>query len=84
MPRIIDEMATEMAEVLNGAASSILNMFEDDSNRILLRRFRKHYDTLSLEDIVAIRMAIGHEFDENSPCKVCQIVARKEFELQED
>lgn len=84
-PDNIMELATKEAERIYGLAmEEVLSLSHQNSRDVLLRRFSRGYGKLNVEEIVQLRQALGHRDDESDPCKVCRIIARKEYDLAED
>lgn len=84
MPGFFGDMAEEMAPVVIAAMAEVTEFFHSDGHDNLMRRFQRQYDTLSLEDIAAIQAALGHQDEEEKPCRVCQIMATKEVQLAQE
>lgn len=80
----IDQMVADISERAGGAMESIRNTVQTDSREVLLRRFRKGYGKLTLEETLAIRDTLGHQDAEGSPCKTCRIMAQEEFRIMKE
>lgn len=81
----IMEIATKEIEKVYGIAMrEVQSLAQHDSKEALLRRFSKNYDTMNVEEIMAVQRALGHKDTEEKPCKACRIMARREYELAED
>ena len=75
----IDDMVTDVADRAGGAFTAISRMVEQDTRTVLLRRFRRSYGKLTLNETIDIRDMLGHTKVEQRPCKVCRIMATEEF-----
>lgn len=80
----IDGVAQELMRVIGPGINLVLETATQQSDNILLRKFKQNYDKLTLEEIQAVEQVLGHSDSENAPCYVCRIIARKEWELNED
>lgn len=84
MPGFFDDMAGELSPIVQAAMREVNEFYQSDGHANLLRRFARKYGTLSIEDIAEIQQALGHQDGEESPCKVCQIMATKEVQLDQE
>ena len=80
----IDDLVLDISDRTGGAITGISNLVEQDTRTVLLRRFRRSYRNLSVEEVIGIQNTLGHTKAEQKPCKVCQIMATEEFHLAED
>ncbi len=84
MPGFFGDMAEDMGPIIKAAMSEVQEFFHTDGHETLMRRFAKQYGTLSIEDIAEIQAALGHDDEEDKPCKVCQIMAAKEVQMSQE
>jgi len=84
MNRLLDFVAAEIVQMVGGSIDEVVNQVAQGGEETLLRRLRKNYDNLSIEDITAIQQAAGHQMGEQKPCKVCRLLAQEEFKRAED
>lgn len=85
IPRnIMDKALAEVERIYGIAMEEVMQIAHQDSHDVLLRRFSSKYGTLSIEEKLAIRQALGHQDNERTPCKACRIIARKEYDQAED
>jgi len=81
---LLEGVTDQMVDVINSAVDYLVDMMSSDQDDIILRRFRQQYSNLTVEQIVQVQEAFGHDDGEEKPCKVCKIMAEKEFALAED
>lgn len=84
MPGFFDDMAGELSPIVKAAMKEVNEFFRSDGHENLMRRFQRLYGTLSIDDIAQIQVALGHQDGEESPCRVCQIMATKEVQLAQE
>lgn len=84
MAPFVDDIVADLSELVRGSVKSVEDMISEDTDAVLLRRLKRHYATLSLEEVVAIRDLLGHGDGENTPCPTCRFMARSEVEMLED
>lgn len=77
----LGDIAKEIAGDFKGLRNQLSDELSGDADELLLRRFRKQYDTLPNEAIIAIRDSLGHERGETTPCDVCNVIADEEFKM---
>ena len=84
MPGFFADMAEDIAPIVKAAMTEVQDFFHSDGHGNLMRRFQQRYGTLSIEEIAEIQSALGHQDEEEKPCKVCQIMATKEVQLAQE
>lgn len=81
---LIDNIVNELEQVVQLGFSEVLGRAsEGQETDTLLRRFERGYATLGLGDLLQVQQLAGHDPNEETPCKVCKIIAKKEVELAE-
>lgn len=81
---LIDDIVRDISDITSGTMSGISDIVEQDSQAILLRRFRKTYPKLTVEETIGVRDSLGHTSAEAKPCKTCRIMAVEEFRLGQE
>ncbi len=84
MPGFFEGIADDLIPIVKAALQETEDFLQSGGHDNLMRRFQRLYDTLSIEDIAEIQMALGHVDDEDSPCRVCRIMATKEVQLDQE
>lgn len=84
MASLLDLVSEDLTDIIGTALQELKDITWQGSKDNMLRRLRANYHLLSLEQIDAIRAAMGHRHTEKNPCEVCQIMAVKEIQLNED
>ncbi len=84
MSGFFSNMGEELTPIVKAALKEVEDFFGSNGMDSLMRRFRSQYDTLTLEQIAAIHQALGHQDDEENPCKACKIMAAEEVRLSKE
>ncbi|KKN77068.1 hypothetical protein LCGC14_0364070 [marine sediment metagenome] len=84
MPGFFDDMAKDISPIVSAAMREVHEFLRSDGHENLMRRFQRKYGTLSIDDIAQIQTALGHEDSEETPCRVCKIMAAKEVQLDQE
>ncbi len=84
MPGFFEGLSDEISPIVLAALEEVREFTRSGGHENLLRRFQRQYGTLSLEDISEISSALGHQDEEEKPCRVCQIMATKEVQLSQE
>ncbi|KKK49077.1 hypothetical protein LCGC14_3138710 [marine sediment metagenome] len=84
MPGFFEDMAGDLSPIVRAAMREVNEFFHSDGYESLMRRFQRQYGTLSIDDIAQIQGALGHEDSEETPCRVCKIMATKEVQLDQE
>ncbi len=84
MASLSESITQEVLRIGRAGLAEVRMRTVEDNSKSLLRRFRAGYDKLSPEQIGAAQQALGHEDTEERPCKICRLIAQKEFDLAED
>ena len=78
------EILEEVMSITQLGLADFQDQARHDADKSLLRRIRRDYDKLSLEETLQVAGALGHRNTEEDPCDICKLMAQKEFELSED
>ncbi len=78
------DILEDMVSVVEQSFELLDTQLSYNTDETLMRRLSTHYDTLTVEQVAAIQQATGHKDGEDKPCKVCKLIARKEYDLIED
>lgn len=78
---LIDEVSAEISRIVQIGFLDVRERLAQDTNEILLRKFRANYAKMNLEEILAVQQVSGHEDAEKTPCKACNIMAQQELKL---
>ena len=81
---LIDDVVRDIADLAGGAITNVSRIVEQDSQHVLLRRFRRSYPKLSIEETIGIRDSLGHTKAEQRPCRICRIMATEEYRLAQE
>ncbi len=84
MAGFFEGMSDEISPIVIAALEEVREFTRSGGHENLLRRFQRQYDTLSIEDIAEIQIALGHQDGEENPCRICQIMATKEVQLSQE
>lgn len=84
MPSLSESITQEVLRIGRAGLAEVRQRTVEDNSKALLRRFRANYATLTPEQIGAVQQTLGHEDTEERPCKICRLIAQKEFDLAED
>lgn len=78
------EILAEAMSIVKPAMAEVRKAMKRNAGETLFAKFRTQYDTLDVSTILRVKQALGHNDSEEDPCKVCQFIARKEVELQDE
>lgn len=78
------EILAEAMSIVKPAMAEVRKAMKQNAGETLFAKFRQQYDTLDVSTILRVKQALGHNDSEEDPCKVCQFIARKEVELQDE
>ena len=84
MAGLIDDITRNMVDRTGGMITGISSIVEQDSQTVLLRRFKRSYGNLSVEETIGIRDSLGHKKAEQEPCRICRIMATEEYRLAQE
>ncbi len=84
MPGFFEDMAGDLSPIVQAAMKEVHEFLRSGGHENLMRRFQRKYGTLSIDDIAQIQAALGHQDDEDTPCRVCQVMATKEVQLAQE
>ena len=75
---------TEALGMVKPALAEVRRTMRRDPGKVLFAKFVEGYDILDVSTILSVKKVLGHKDSEEDPCKVCQFIARKEIELQDE
>ena len=78
------DVISEAMSIVRPAMTEVRTAMRQNAGDALFGKFRQQYDTLDVETILRVKQALGHNDSEEDPCKVCQFIAKKEVELQDE
>ena len=84
MASLSENITQEIIRIGRAGLTEVRMRTIEDNSKALMKRLRSGYDKLTPEQIGAVQQALGHEDTEERPCKVCRLIAQKEFDLAED
>ncbi len=83
MPSFIEDITNQVVELVGAGMGFVDDEVAGDVTKSILKKLRKNYATMSLEETLQIWDSMGHRSDETPPCKVCKEIAKQEFKLSE-
>jgi len=84
MPGFFEDTSEDISPIVIAALRKVEEFLVSNGHDNLMRRFQSQYDKLSIDDLAEIQIALGHQDGEDSPCKVCKIMAAKEVQLDQE
>ena len=81
---LVNLIMDDVVRIVGPTMKVMTELTQQDSKKVLMRKFKDAYATLDVTTIMRARSALGHKDTERDPCEVCRFIARKEIELQDE
>ncbi len=81
---LLDDIVEQLASVLGEGMDGLLLDLIPGPDESLVRKFRRNYANIGVQDVQQVLQVSGHTGNEEKPCQMCKIMASKTIELSED